>query len=355
MKQKTIQDVLPLIQKREPQWEKAARDHIAKLTMPYWALGRVLDLAVDLVSIQKTLKPNTLKKSVFVMASDHGIVDQGVSAYPKAVTAQMVGNFLAGGAAINVLGKLAGAEVYVVDMGVDADLTSFADKKNFIQKKISRGTKDFSQEMAMSREEALASIEVGINLAFEYSPHTDIFATGDMGIGNTTSSAAIAASITKHPVEVLVGRGTGIDDQRFAHKTNLIIKALDLHSPDPRDPIDILAKVGGFEIGALTGLILGASALGKMVMVDGYISTAAALLAKEFSPNVTNFMALSHSSAEKGHELMCEHIGLKPLLHLNLRLGEGTGAALAFNLVEAAARIMKEMATFGEAAVSEKT
>lgn len=355
MKQKTLQDILPLIQKRDANWEKAARNHIAQLTMPYWALGRVLDLAVDVVSIQKTLKPSTSKKSIFVMASDHGIVDQGVSAYPKAVTAQMIGNFLVGGAAINVLGKLSGAEVYVVDMGVDADLTSLSAKKNFIQKKISHGTKDFSKVMAMSREEAMASIEVGINLALEHAPHTDIFATGDMGIGNTTASAAIAACITKHPVEVLVGRGTGINDQRLAHKTNVIINALALHSPDSKDPLDILAKVGGFEIGALTGLILGASAMGKMIMVDGYISTAAALLAKEFSPDCINYMELSHSSAERGHELMCEHLGLKPLLNLNMRLGEGTGAALAFNLVEAASRIMKEMATFSEAAISEKS
>lgn len=329
-----------------------ARERLSQLTMPHWALGRLMDLAEDLAAINGSLKPVVARKVVVVMAADHGVTREGVSQYPSEVTPQMVHNFVRGGAAINALAELAHTKVVVVDMGVAADLSALAAEGAIMDKKVRMGTANMAQGPAMSRQEALSALETGIALADELSQTYDLFATGDMGIGNTTSSAAILAALTDFPVELATGRGTGIDDDRLRHKVAVIKKALEINRPDRSDPIDVLAKVGGLEIGAIAGFILGCAARKKPVVVDGFISTAGALLAQGLCPISTEYMIAGHCSAETGHKEMLKRLNKKALLDLDMRLGEGTGAVLAMNLVEAAQRILTRVATFAEAAVS---
>lgn len=329
-----------------------ARERLSRLTMPHWALGRLMDLAEDLAAINGSLKPVVARKVVMVMAADHGVTREGVSQYPSEVTPQMVHNFVRGGAAINALAELAHTKVVVVDMGVAADLSALAAEGAIMDKKVRMGTANMAQGPAMSRQEALSALETGIALADELSQTYDLFATGDMGIGNTTSSAAILAALTDFPVELATGRGTGIDDDRLRHKVAVIKKALEINRPDRSDPIDVLAKVGGLEIGAIAGFILGCAARKKPVVVDGFISTAGALLAQGLCPTSTEYMIAGHCSAETGHKEMLKRLNKKALLDLDMRLGEGTGAVLAMNLVEAAQRILTRVATFAEAAVS---
>jgi nicotinate-nucleotide--dimethylbenzimidazole phosphoribosyltransferase len=350
----TIEKTVAQIEAKSAEHASLARARIEKLTMPHWAMGRVLDLATDLSAMTRSLSPRIARKAVFIMAGDHGIVAEGVSLYPKEVTGQMIYNFASGGAAINVLSRQAGARTVVVDVGVDADLSALAKTGQIVNAKIRRGTRNFLKEPAMTREEAIQTILVGIQLAESYAPDIDVFGTGDMGIGNTTPSAAMASVITGTPVESIVGRGTGIADQALAHKTSVIEKALALHTPNPRDGIEVLSKVGGFEIGAIAGLILGAAARKRPVLVDGYISTTGALLAHSICPLAMDYVIPAHSSAENGHPLMWKYLEKKPFLDLQLRLGEGTGAVLAMHLVEASVRILTEMATFESASVSQK-
>lgn len=329
-----------------------ARTRLEQLTMPHWALGRIMDLAEELAAMTGSLHPPVTRKTVVTMAGDHGVTAQGVSKYPQAVTVQMVHNFVQGGAGINALARLAGARVVVVDMGVAGDLGALAQAGKIVSRSLGAGTKDMTAGPAMTRPEAAGAIGAGIDVALSLADSTDIFATGDMGIGNTTSSSAIVSVFTGANVAEVTGRGTGIDEARFHHKVGVIEQALRVNRPDPEDAVDVLAKVGGFEIGGIAGLILGAASLAKPVLIDGFISTAGALIAARLAPTARDYMIASHRSMEQGHRAALMHLGKKPLLDLDLRLGEGTGAAVAMHLVEAAVRILTEVATFEEAAVS---
>jgi len=330
-----------------------AKERLDNLTKPRESLGRLEDLAKLIVGITSLENPSLKNKVIFTLASDHGVTEGGVSAFPKEVTAQMVYNFLAGGAAINVLARHAHARVVIADLGVACDLKPH---KNLVIKKINYGTKNLAKGPAMERMEAVKSISAGIDIfEQEYAKGIDIIGTGEMGIGNTTASSAIAAVFTKKPVELITGKGTGIDEKGLENKIKVIEKALRVNKPDSKDAIDVLAKVGGFEIGGLAGIILAAGAKRVPVVIDGFISSAAALIAFGLEPKIKNYMIASHSSVEKGHKIILDYIGLKPLFDLNLRLGEGTGAALGINLVEASIKILTEMATFNAAHVSERS
>jgi len=296
--------------------------------------------------------PIIADKAIITCAGDHGVVAQGVSAFPQEVTPQMALNFLGGGAAINVLARHVGARVVVVDAGVAADIEP---QPGLIIKKIARGTADMTQGPAMSQAQAIQAIEAGIQVVeAEISQGLSIVGTGDIGIGNTTSSSAIVAAITGQPVAKVTGRGTGINDEQLEHKVAVIEQALALNRPNPKDALDVLGKVGGFEIGAIAGVILGAAAHRVPVVIDGFISTAGALIAGELAPAVRSYMIAAHVSVEVGHKVMLAHLGLTPCLDFDLRLGEGTGAALVLGLVEAACKILNEMATFDSAGVSGK-
>lgn len=330
----------------------AAHARLEQLTMPYWALGRLMDLAEDLAGMTGSLRPPLANKKVVTMAGDHGIVAEGVSKYPQEVTPQMVYNIVAGGAGINALARVAGARVVVADLGVAGDLSELVTKKLIVSKRIGPGTRNFLVGPAMSGEEAIRCIEAGIEIAQELGANTDVFATGDMGIGNTTPSAAIVATMAGCAVEDVTGRGTGIEDAQLQHKINVLKQALALHQPNPKDGLDVLAKVGGFEIGGIAGLILGAAAQHKPVIIDGFISTAGALIAQALEPRSVQYMIASHRSMESGHKTALQRLGKEPLIDLNLRLGEGTGAALVMPLLDAAARLLTDVATFEEASVS---
>jgi nicotinate-nucleotide--dimethylbenzimidazole phosphoribosyltransferase len=289
---------------------------------------------------------------VVVFAADHGVVAEGVSAYPQDVTYQMVYNFLQGGAGINVLARHVGAGVKVVDIGVNHDFPATPD---LILRKVAYGSRNLAQEPAMSREEALKALLVGIELAEEaVAANVDALAAGDMGIGNTTPAAALSAVFTGRPVSAVTGRGTGIDDQVWNHKVAVINRALARHRPDPADPVGALAAVGGLEIAGIAGLILGSAAARRPLLLDGFIATAGALVAAALAPAVTDYLIAAHRSVEPGHQTVLDFLGLKPLLTLQLRLGEGTGAALGLGLLEAGCKIYREMATFAEAGVSDQ-
>ena len=326
------------------------------LTKPQGSLGVLEDVAKQIVGITEKDDPQIKNKVIFTLAADHGVTEEKVSAYPKEVTAQMVYNFLREGAAINVLARHIGAKVIVVDMGVaeKIDAQNYQNN-NFKDRKINLGTKNFTKGPAMSRDEAIKAIETGIKLVEEeLLQGCDIVGTGDMGIGNTTASTAIAAAIIGKSVEELSGRGTGIDDAQLANKIKVIKKGLEINNPDANDAIDVLSKVGGFEIGGLAGVILGASAKRIPVVIDGFISAAACLLAFRLEPKVINYCVASHRSQESGHGIILDYLGLKPLLDLNMRLGEGTGACLGINLAEVSIKILTQMATFKSASVSQK-
>lgn len=347
-----LNDIIQKIKKPDYSLAEEVQKRLDNLTKPQGSLGRLEEIAKQMVIINGNFQPPLKNKVIFTMVGDHGVVAEGVSAFPKEVTPQMVYNFLKGGAAINVLARHTGVKVIVVDMGVAVDLESHS---GLIVKKIGYGTKNMAEGPAMSREEAIASIEGGIEIfEAEYAKGIDIVGTGDMGIGNTTPSAAIAAVITGKSVEEIVGRGTGLDDAGLLKKIAVIKKALKINAPQPTDGLDVLAKVGGFEIGGLTGVILAAAARKVPVVIDGFISTAAALIAYTLKPDVKEYMIAAHCSQEKGHRLMLAHIGLRPLLDLDMRLGEGTGAALGMSIIEASIKILTEMATFQGAGVSER-
>jgi len=333
-------------------YRQRAEERLGQLTMPHWALGDLMDLAVDLAGMTRALTPPVVRKKVVVMVGDHGVAAEGVSHYPAEVTAQMVYNFVRGGAGINALARCAGAEVLVVDVGARDDFSDLVRTGAVIAKKIGRGTANIAFGPAMSRTHAVMAVEAGIEIANSLATTTDVFATGEMGIGNTTPSTAIAAAFTGRKVAELTGRGTGIDDQRLQHKITVIEKALAINKPDAKDGLDVLAKVGGFEIGAIAGLIIGAAAQRKPVIIDGLIATAGAMIAVSLEPFVRDFFICAHLSGEPGHGALLSHLRHKPLLDLNLRLGEGTGAVLAMPLLDAAVAVLTEVATFAEAGVS---
>lgn len=328
-----------------------AQARLDMLTKPKDSLGRLEEFARKLVGITGDIRPEIKRKVIFTFAADHGVAEEGVSAFPKEVTRQMVLNFLNGGAGINVLARHAGAEVKVIDIGVDYEFDGRG-ADGLLKRKVIRGTRNIRKGPAMTRQEAIDCMETGIALAQEYAGKGAIFGTGEMGIANTTPSSAMIAAFSGASVESVTGRGTGIDDAAFEHKVKVIEDALTVNRPDPADPLDVLSKVGGAEIAGIAGLVIGAAAMRVPVVVDGFISTAGALVAYELNPLVRDYVFASHNSVEKGHRVMLERMGLRPFVDLDLRLGEGTGAAIAISLVEAAARIYNEMATFADAGVS---
>lgn len=343
---------LPPIPNFDTQSAEKARIHQNQLTKPVGSLGMLEALSIQLAGITGKERPNFCNKEVIVMAADHGITQQGVSAYPADVTAQMVKNFLTGGAAVTVLARQAKAVVTIVDIGVNYD---FENVPGLLHRKIALGTKNFLNEPAMTRVQAEEAIQVGIEVVNQrINDGMDLVATGEMGIGNTTPSSAITAVYTNLPVEKVTGRGTGVDDSGLSAKIKIISQALAFHQPVIQDPVDVLSKIGGLEIAGLAGVILGAAAQRVPVVLDGFISGAAALIAAEISPAVKPFLIASHQSEEIGHAAILKKLELKPLLNLGMRLGEGTGSVLAFNLIEAATRILNEMATFQEAGVTDK-
>ncbi|MGI6119521.1 MAG: nicotinate-nucleotide--dimethylbenzimidazole phosphoribosyltransferase [Desulfosporosinus sp.] len=318
------------------------------LTKPKGSLGQLETLAMRLGGIQRTASPKILKKAVLLMAGDHGVVEEGVSAFPQEVTLQMVYNIINGGAAINVLARHAKAEVFCTDVGV-----AFPLKGNIIHKRVANGTRNMTKGPAMTRQQALQALLTGAEVAEEkIRAGYNLLATGDLGIGNTTPSSAIVALLTNSTIESVVGRGTGLDDAGLIRKRQAIKKAIEINQPDPRDGLDVLAKVGGLEIAAIAGSILQAAASRIPIVIDGFISTAGALIAAKLAPQSTAFMIPSHSSVEIGHQKALAKLGLEPVLNLNMRLGEGTGAALAFHVIEAALHILEEMSTFADAGVS---
>lgn len=351
-----IKEVTSRITELDYQLMEVAGDRLDNLTKPKGSLGRLEELARLVVGITRKENPQFKNKVIFTLAADHGVTEEKISAYPKEVTAQMVYNFLNGGAGINVLARHIGARVVVVDIGVASKIQKSKSKiQNFIDKKINYGTKNMAKGSAMTRQKAIKSIETGIELFNdEFSNGIDIVGTGDMGIGNTTASSAITACITKKPIEEVTGRGTGIDDKGLERKIMVIKKSLQINNPDSTDPLDVLSKVGGFEIGGLAGIILAAAAGKVPVVIDGFISGAAALIAYNLEPKVKDYMIAAHCSVEKGHRIILQHLGLKPILDLDLRLGEGTGAALGISIVEAATKILTQMATFQKAEVSKR-
>ena len=331
---------------------RAAEARQATLTKPPGSLGRLEELSVRLAGMQGTARPAIRRKTIIVAAGDHGVVAQGVTAYPQEVTAQMALNFLSGGAAISVLARQAGIELVIVDAGI---ATALPEHPALRALGIGRGTADMTMGPAMAREQAEACVSAGAALALEAAEHgADAIGTGDMGIGNTTASSAIVAALTGRPPSETTGRGTGRNDAALAAKAAVVERALAVNGPDAGDPLDVLAKVGGFEIGVLAGVALGGAHARRAVVLDGFISGAAALIAQRLCPAVGDYLIAGHLSAEAGHRIVLEALGLRPLLALDMRLGEGTGAALAMGAVEAAAATLSDMATFTEAGVSNR-
>lgn len=344
-----LNQLIEQIQPLDGQKVEEALQHLDQLTKPPGSLGKLEQIAAQVAGMTGELAPSFEKKAVIVMAADHGVCEEGISAFPAEVTPQMVLNFLHGGAAVNVLARHAGAEVVCVDIGVNADL----EHPNLVARKVRKGTANMTKGPAMTEEEAIQAIMVGIEIVDQHvAEGYRMFATGEMGIGNTTASSALLSVLTGMSSEQTVGRGTGIDDERMLHKQAVVRKAIQVNAPNAKDPLDVLAKVGGLEIAGLVGVILGAAKHQCPVVIDGFISSAAALIASRLSPLAAGYMIGSHLSQEQGHELLLEEIGLTPVLQLDMRLGEGTGAVLTFSLVEAAAKIMREMATFASAGIS---
>lgn len=327
---------------------RRACQRLDQLTKPTGSLGRLEEMAQQVAAITGQSRPRLCRKVIYTLAGDHGVAAEGVSAYPQEVTSQMVATFLEGRAAINVLARLAGAEVVVADFGVARDLPPHP---GLVSRKIGSATRNFRREPAMTRDEAVRALEAGIDLV---GPAC-VVGTGDMGIANTTAASAVTAVITGRAVAEVTGRGTGIDDAAFRRKVQVIEEALERHRPERSDGVDVLAKVGGFEIAGLAGVILGAAARRIPVLLDGFVSGAAALVAFTLAPAVRPYLLAAHRSAEPGHGAVLDFLGLDPILDLGMRLGEGTGAALAMLVLDGACRVLDEMATFDEAGVSRRT
>jgi nicotinate-nucleotide--dimethylbenzimidazole phosphoribosyltransferase len=328
-----------------------ARERQAQLTKPPGSLGRLEEIAVQLAGITGNPRPLIKQKAVIVMAGDHGVANEGVSAYPSAVTPQMVLNFLHGGAAINALARHADARVVVVDVGVAVPLQH----PQLLSRKVAMGTANMLKGPAMTATQMFDAIQVGVDvLNMQADQGLDLVATGEMGIGNTTASSAITAALLETPVALVTGRGTGINEEQFAHKVRIIEQALALNKPDTRDALDVLMRVGGLEIAGLVGVMLAAAARKIPIVVDGFISGAAMLVAASYCPAVRNYVLAGHASVEQGHRMILHRLELVPLLDLSLRLGEGTGAVLAMGIIEAALCAHNEMLTFAEAGVSNR-
>ena len=347
-------DVLSLSKGIEPvssSHVETARQRQAILTKPAGSLGRLEDIACQIAGIQRTEQPVVENKWIVVAAADHGVVEEGVSADPQAVTAQMVANFLGGGAAVSALARQAQANVKIVDAGVANPIPG--DTSDLVDCKLASGTKNFALGPAMPHEHAVEILSRGVELALNLAERgADLIAVGEMGIGNTTAASAITSVILDEAPKTVTGHGTGIDEVTRLKKAYVVEKAIALNKPDPSKPLDVLAKVGGYEIGFLAGVILGAAKARTLVVLDGFISTSAALLAAAIAPMSAEYMLASHKSVEPGHILALEHLELKPAIDLDMRLGEASGAALSIPIIESAVRLHNEMATFEEAEVS---
>lgn len=348
-----ISRIQSAIQPTSEHWLARARAHLDTLTKPLGSLGTLEDLAAQMMSIRQDDFAEPLRKAVYVFAADHGITAEGVSAYPSEVTRQMVLNFLAQGAAINVLAKMHRVEMSVVDVGVDADFDGVV---GLLHRKVRRGSRNMLHEPAMSDEELAQALELGIELAEDAKTNgQNLLAVGEMGIGNTTAASAITSALTRVPVALVTGNGTGLNAAAHAHKSEVIEAVVQRYfqANTAPDPLEVLRCVGGLEIAAMTGFILGAARQGIAVVADGFISTAAAAVASSIEPRVRGYLFAGHQSEEPGHHVLLEYIGLKPILSLNMRLGEGTGAVLAMPIIESAMGLYNQMATFASAGVSE--
>ena len=346
-----LEELLGGIQESSKEVEAKAWERLNSQIRPRRSLGQLETIGARVAGIQQTMSPRVDKKIIFTMAGDHGVATEGVSAYPQEVTAQMVYSFIKGWASINVLAKHVGADVRVVDCGVASDLPA---EWPVIHRKIGRGTASIARGPAMVKEDAVRGILNGAEVVLEavQKEGYQMVGTGDMGIGNTTPSTAIVAAFSGRAVRDLTGRGTGIDDDTLEKKIAVIEKSLAVNRPDPRDPLGVLSKVGGFEIAGLAGAVLGAAYAKVPVVCDGFIATAGALVACRMAPAARDYLFISHRSQEIGHRAMIELLDLRPILDLEMRLGEGTGSALAMNIVEAAVRVLTEVKTFDEAGVS---
>lgn len=346
-----LESVVKSIQPLDRQAMRQARERLDNLTKPLGSLGRLEEIAEQVAGITRNPLPSIPRKTAILLAADHGVVAEGVSAYPQEVTRQMLANFASGGAGMNVLCRHAGIELWVVDIGVAAATEGMA---GIINRKVAYGTANMARGPAMSRETARQALETGIDLAREaIEAGAGLLITGEMGIGNTTPASALAVFYTGLTPEEAVGSGSGISRERRQNKIRAVARALEINQPDRNDPIDVVAKIGGLEIAGMAGIML-AGAVGRVpVLLDGLISTAAALVAAHLCPGVKDYLLGTHLSQEPAHQAMLEFLGLKPMLVMGMRLGEGTGAALAAPVVDAALKILREMATFGEAGVSE--
>ena len=348
----SLDGLLAAIAPADPRAYALAQFRLDELTKPPGSLGRLEEIAARLVMLTG-LAPRVMRPVVFTFAADHGVVAEGVSAYPQSVTAQMVENFLRGGAAINVLARQAGARVVVADFGVANAIGRFPD---LVRVSLGAGTQNIARGPAMTRTQAIAAVEAGAHLAEEaIAAGADLLATGDMGIGNTTAASAMVAAITGAPAEAVTGRGTGVDDAAWRAKAGVVRRALEVNGPDPADGVDVVAKVGGFEIAGLMGVILAGGAHRVPVVLDGFIGGAAAVAALTLAPALGDALFASHRSTEPGHDVALRHLGLVPYLDLSLRLGEGTGAALFIHLARAASLVYTEMATFKSAGVDSRS
>jgi nicotinate-nucleotide--dimethylbenzimidazole phosphoribosyltransferase len=346
-------DCVAAVKPANQEAKRLAGQRLSRLTMPPGAMGQLMDTAQRLSTITGGLRAPTRRRCIVVMVADHGVCAEGVSAFPQAVTLQMVRNFVAGGATINAMASNAGADVQVVDMGCCEPFQDLYLAGQVDDQRVAAGTGNIAREAAMSLEQAETAICKGFDLAREIADDYDLIGTGEMGIGNTTPSAALASVFCQRLPEEVTGRGTGIDDAGHEHKVATVQRALDRAQVSADQPLRALAELGGFEIGGLCGLILGIAAAGKPVVLDGLITTAAALVAQALCPVVSDYLIPAHRSAEPGHRIMLSKLGCKPLLDLDLRLGEGTGAALAMPLIGAAARLLTDVATFDEARVAD--
>ncbi len=347
-----LKQLIQLIQPADRGFEARAWERLRSQIRPRGSLGQLEVMAARLAGIGRTLSPDLSRKLIFTMAGDHGIALEGVSAYPQEVTAQMVYSFVRGWASINVLAEHVGAQVRVVDCGVAADLPP---EWPIIHQKIGKGTRSISRGPAMTREEAVQGLLVGADLvrgAYRREGF-GLIGTGDMGIGNTTPSTAIVAAFSGRPVAELTGRGTGVDDATLGRKIRLIEQALEVNRPNPEDALDVLCKIGGYEIAGLAGSLLGAASVKVPLVCDGFIATAGALVACRLVPAAADYLFVSHRSVEVGHQAMIELLAARPVLDLDMRLGEGTGAALAMNILEASAKVLMDIKTFAEAGVTD--
>ncbi len=334
---------------RDAEAARRAREHLEKLAMPHWALGRLMDLAVELAGITGNERPSVAKRIVAISAGDHGIVAEGVTNYPQSVTEMMMTDFLSGGAGINALAGVSGTDIVLADFGVKNVPPAVAAWERFRDYSVGHGTADFDLGPAMSRDQAEQSVANGIALANRLIDEGyEVIGLGELGIGNTTPSAAIISCITGNDPRIVTGRGTGLSDEQLAHKADVVARGLDVNKPDPSNGLDVLSKVGGFEIGGMAGICLGAAARKVPIVVDGLITTAGALIANAICPLSREYMIASHLSAEPGHRFALAHLGLNAYLDLGLRLGEGTGAALMMNLLASSAAIVEKMQTFDE-------